>query len=140
MFGNKVSCNLMCMFDWSSCRIAAIAKRWWMGTVLRRNRIASHPGRPYMASLEDRDTCGCPSGFHVVLGATWLSRGPRNLWMPKRISCRSGNNMALLRAETLVDALADFMAFWERHGSLEDRDTCGCLGGLHDVLGATWLS
>ena len=48
--------------------------------------------------------------------------------------------MALLRTETLVDALADFMTFWEQRGSLQDRDTCGCLGGFHDVLGATWLS
>ena len=47
--------------------------------------------------------------------------------------------MALLRTETLVDALAVYMTSWEQHGSLEDRDTCGCLSGFHDVLGATWL-
>ena len=47
---------------------------------------------------------------------------------------------ALLRTEALVDALTVFMTFWGQHGSLEDRDTCGCLSSFHVVLGATWLS
>ena len=45
--------------------------------------------------------------------------------------------MAPLRTETLVDVLAVVMAFWKQHGSLEDRDSCGCLGGFHNVLEAT---
>ena len=49
-------------------------------------------------------------------------------------------NVVFLRTETLVDALAVFMAFWKQHGILEGLGTCGCLSGFQIVLGPTWLS
>ena len=81
--------------------------------------------------LEGRGTCESLSGFHVVRRATLLFRGPRHLRMPQRFPWRCGNNMALLRTEPLVDALAVSMSFWRQHGSLEGRGTCGRLSGFH---------
>ena len=54
--------------------------------------------------LEGRGTCGCLSGFHGGLEATWLLCGPGHLWM----------------------SLAGFMWPRKQHGALEDQDTSGC--------------
>ena len=46
--------------------------------------------------------------------------------------------MALLRTETLVDALTVLMPFWEQHDSLEDRDTQERPSGFRVVLGTAF--
>ena len=45
--------------------------------------------------------------------------------------------MGHLKTETLVNALAVFIAFWAQHGPLEDRDTGERLSGFQIILGAT---
>ena len=49
----------------------------------------------------------------------------------------SGRNISSLRAETLVNALAVFNAFWAQHKLFGDRDTCERLSGFPSILGAT---
>ena len=46
--------------------------------------------------------------------------------------------MALLRTETLVDAVTVFMSFWEQHGFLEDRDAQERPSGFRVVLGTAF--
>ena len=103
MLGNEVLCNLMCVLDGSSCRIAAIAKGWWLCTVLG----ADTNWLRFLAGLtctSSGHTCRSLGAYHCIHGAAWNSCGPRHLCKPQRRSLHSGRNSGLLRTETLVNA------------------------------------
>ena len=75
-------------------------------------------------------------GFFLGLGKTVREKMFANKFEKSRV----GHHVGLFGTETLVDALTVFMSPRKKHGSLEDRDTCGCLSIFHVVLGTTWLS
>ena len=78
MLGNKVLCNLMCVFDGSSRRIAAIAKGWWLCTVLG----ADTNWLRFLAGLtctSSGHTCRSLGAYDFIQGAAWNSCGPRHL-------------------------------------------------------------
>ena len=77
MLGNEVLCNLMCVLDGSSRRIAAIAKVWWLCTVLG----ADTNWLRFLAGLtctSSGHTCRSLGAYHFIHGAAWNSCGPRH--------------------------------------------------------------
>ena len=100
MLGNEVLCNLMCVPDGSSRRIAAIAKGWWLCTVLGAdtNWLCFFAG---LTCTSSGHTCRSLGAYHFIHGAAWNSCGPRHLCKPQGLSLHSGRNVGLLEPRHL---------------------------------------